>query len=59
VEEEWVEDREEPWEEERELGEDDQAGIETVLEKFGLDPNNIDFCFSSFSIAVVISTSVT
>ena len=54
-----MEDREEPWEEERELGEDDQAGIETVLEKFGLDPNNIDFCFSSFSIAVVISTSVT
>ena len=54
-----MEDREEPWEEERELWEDDHAGIETVLEKFGLDPNNIDFCFSSFSIAVVISTSVT
>ena len=50
-----MEDREEfcdDWEE-------DQAGIETVLEKFVLDPNSTDFCFSSFSITVVISSSVT
>ena len=44
---------------EREDGEDDHAGIETVLEWFGDDPNSMDFCFSSFSIAVVISSSVT
>ena len=55
AEDEGVEDKEEEWED----GEDDQAGIETVLEKFGLDPNSTDLCFSSFSIAVVISSSVT
>ena len=54
MEEEGVEDKEE----DRDDGED-QAGIETVLVWFGLDPNSIDFCFSSFSIAVVISSSVT
>ena len=55
MEEEGLEDNED----DRDDGEDDQAGIETVLEWFGLDPNSMDFCFSSFSIAVVISSSVT
>ena len=55
MEDEGVEDREE----DRDDWEEDQAGIETVLEKFGLDPNSMDFCFSSFSIAVVISSPVT
>ena len=55
MEEEGVEDREEDCED----WEEDQAGIETVLEKFGLDPNSMDFCFSSFSMAVVISSSAT
>ena len=55
MEEEGVEDNED----ERDDGEDDQAGIDIVLEWFGLDPNSMDFCFSSFSIAVVISSSVT
>ena len=45
-------------EEDRDDGED-QAGIETVFVWFGLDPNSMDFCFSSFSIAVVISSPVT